>query len=147
MHLLVVVVTSALPEADTPMRPAVKRLTGAVSARPGPPTDPSLRAHVRARYGPPRSGSLAADLPADAGRLARPGPRRALAPFAGARAAHAHGRPRRPVDLPVLRGRLRPEGLRLRREGRPDRGRPRLADLARAPVSQGRGLGGLRELP
>ena len=56
------------------------------------------------------------------------------------RAAHAHGRPGGEVDLPVLRGGLRPARLRQGREGHPDRGRSGLADLARAPVPQGLGL-------
>ena len=44
------------------------------------------------------------------------------------------------VDLPVLRRGLRPARLRQGREGHPDRGRSRLADLARAAVPQGLGV-------
>ena len=55
-------------------------------------------------------------------------------------AADQHRRQGRAVDLPVLRRRLRPEGLRQGREGDPDRGRSRLADLPRAPVPEGLGV-------
>ena len=42
-------------------------------------------------------------------------------------AAHRRSRPRRALRLPVLRGRVRAEGVREGREGRPDRGRTRTA--------------------
>ena len=54
-------------------------------------------------------------------------------------AAHRDRRPRRAVRLPLLRRRLRAEGLRQGREGRPDRGRPGLPDLPRPAVPQGLG--------
>ena len=61
----------------------------------------------------------------------------AVAPLARPGAADGHGRPRRALGLPVLRRRLRAEGVRQGREGRPDRGQPRLADLARPAVPEG----------
>ena len=88
---------------------------------------------ARRRKGP----ALWRQLTAIRSGSARPrsrGARETLAPRTADR------RPRRAVGLPVLRGRLRPEGLRQGREGRPDRGRPRLADLARAAVPEGRGV-------
>src|SRR4051794_34982807 len=85
--------------------------------------------------------------PAPAARSAGAGKLRPVAPLGDARAPHAERRSRRPVDLPVLRRRLWPEGLRLRREGRPDRGRSRLAGLARPAVPEGRGLARLRQQP
>ena len=54
------------------------------------------------------------------------------APLEGPAAAHRHRRPGRQVGLPLLRGRLRAAGLRPRRAGRTDRGRPR---LARSPAA------------
>ena len=72
-------------------------------------------------------------VPAPArGRSTRAGPRRAVGPLRAAGGAHPDRRQGRPVGLPVLRGRLRPEGVRQGREGHPDRGRSRLADLPRA---------------
>ena len=53
------------------------------------------------------------------------------------RAAHVDGRPGGAERVPLLRGGLRAARLRQGREGRPDRGRPGLAGLARTPVSQG----------
>ena len=64
---------------------------------------------------------LTGDDPLGRGAAAQ-SPRTAALP-----APHRHRRPRRAERLPVLRRRLRPAGLRQGREGRPDRGRPRLA--------------------
>ena len=67
--------------------------------------------------------------------VAAPGRRRSagarcggtVAPLRVADPAHGARRPRRPVDLPLLRRRLRAAGVRQGRAGHPDRGRSRLA--------------------
>ena len=51
--------------------------------------------------------------------------------------AHRYRRPGRPSGLPLLRGRLRPAGLRPGRAGHPDRGRPRLPDQPWPAVPEG----------
>src|SRR3954451_19326943 len=75
--------------------------------------------------------------PAAARRPFGPGAGRALEALGRATAAHRAGRPRGQVDLSLLRRGLRAGGLRARRAGHPDRGRPRLADLAWSPVPKG----------
>ena len=93
----------------------------------------------------PRVPALLRQLAGDPLGLGRGGPvARARGSCAPARPTR---RPRRAVDLPVLRSRLRPEGLRQGRAGRADRGRPRLADLPRAAVPEGRGVGEPRQQP
>ena len=58
---------------------------------------------------------------------------RALGSYGGAACAHRRRRPGRPVGLPVLRGRLRPAGLR---QGR--RRSPRSRATPTRPISRGR---------
>ena len=72
-------------------------------------------------------------------RPARPRARGAVGRHRGARSAHAPCRPRRPLDLPLLRRRLRAARLRRGRCGDPDRGRPGKPDLARPALPEGRG--------
>ena len=85
-----------------------------------------------------RGRSAAAAAP-PASRSARPRERGAVGALARPDAADRDGRPGRPVGLPLLRGRLRPAGLRQGRAGHPDRGRSRQPDLARPAVPEGLG--------
>src|SRR5437588_6162539 len=96
----------------------------------------------------PRDGEGRPPAPSEAahGRRARPRAGGAVAHLARPEPAHPDGRPGGEVGLPVLRGRLRPERVREGRAGRPDRGRPGLADLPRAPLSEGSSLRGARQL-
>ena len=77
----------------------------------------------------------------------------AAAPPRGRRATeepdspHRHGRPGGASRLPVLRRRLRAEGLRQGRAGRPDRGRPGQPDLARPALPEGLGQQPARHRP
>ena len=95
------------------------------------------------------TGQLAAAATAEGRRSPGAGRRGAVPALEGAAGrppARRHGG-RDTVDLPVLRGRLRAEGLRRGRRGHADRGRPRLPDLARAAVPQGRGVQAARHEP
>ena len=74
------------------------------------------------------------------------GPLGAVGSFGATGAANQDCGQGGPVRLPVLRGRLRSEGVRQGREGDPDRGRSGLADLTRPAVPEGLGVGEAREL-
>ncbi len=80
-------------------------------------------------------------------RSGSPRKRRPLGAHARASPAHRRSRPRRPLHLPLLRGRLRPARLRAGGARQPDRGRSRQPHLARAAVPQGRCQPGLRDEP
>src|SRR5690625_4555962 len=83
-------------------------------------------------------------------RPSRSWPGSDIGAYARADSPDGDGRPRRTKRLSVLRGRLRTTRLRQRRVGRADRGRSRLADLARSTVPEGRGeraAGKLTESP
>jgi len=97
---------------------------------------------LRATGAKPRRARLTGveALTASERRVAELAAQSALGRVGGPRAAHALGGQGGQVDLPVLRRGLRPARLRQGREGHPDRGRPRLADLARAAVPQALGL-------
>lgn len=63
--------------------------------------------------------------------------RAAISTHAAAQAAHQHRRTGGSLHLSVLRGRLWPADLRQGRQGRPDRGRSRLAHQPRPPLPEG----------
>src|SRR5204863_4773502 len=71
----------------------------------------------------------------------------AVAPFEAAEAAPRGRRARRPVDLPLLRGRLRPARLRQGRGRLAHRGRPGEPDLPRTPLPEGPGVEVVRPEP
>ena len=134
----------AAAAAAHPLRAGQGDGEGAARARPGGEGDGHAVAEGQARgvHQPVASGlvvriPLVRQLQGDplALRAGRP-----LGALGAAEAADRRRRPRRQVDLPVLRRRLRPERLRQGRAGHPDRGRPGLADLARPAVPEGLGL-------
>src|SRR3954451_18193900 len=77
-------------------------------------------------------------------RPARARPVGAVAAAQGAEAAHRRRGARRPVDLPLLRGRLRAARLREGRRRDAHRGRPGEPHLARAPLPRGASIEELR---
>src|SRR5437764_1001655 len=87
---------------------------------------------------------VAGDAAAPRGRPARRRQGGAIAALAEARAADRRGRARRPLDLPLLRGRLRTARLRQGRRGHAHRGRPGEPDLTWPALPERPGVEELR---
>src|SRR3954447_11744410 len=81
------------------------------------------------------------------GRPARTRARGPVAAVGEPEAANRTRRARRPVDLPLLRGRLRPADLRRERRGLAYRGRSGEPDLARTALPEGPGVEVVRGEP